>query len=394
MAPSSVCVSNAGVASVNGVYTYNAGGYYINGLNMLYFGTWASPNWIIEQYSPSVVIFYTNSSTTPYAIPQTGWVRAPGGVDPVPNANAGICPSPTPTPSITPTITPTPSITPTKTPTPTVTPVPNSICISNAGIPAVNGNYTFQGSTYYLNGNYMLSFGVFSSPNWSILQWTPSTIFLYRNSSTTPYVVPQTGWTVEPSGVAPAPAANAGICPSPTPSVTPSITPTLTQTPTITPTITPSITPTRTPTPTVTPTTTQTPTITPTITPTPSITPTITPTPTVTPSSNPFTFSLAGPAPLPGKYSDNFSLDISTDASGPYSTGIIYFNTDDPAPVYPDPLTMAIKDTSSNLWMTVNYLEQRFVDKQMFGFKFTPTGPLYIGYFPQGTLGVSLCTFP
>jgi hypothetical protein len=55
---------------------------------------------------------------------------------------------------------------------------------------------------------------------------------------------------------------------------------------------------------------------------------------------------------------------------------------------------MSIRDASSNLYITVNYLEQRFVDSQTFGFRFTPGGTLYIGYFPKGTLGTALCSFP
>jgi len=94
--------------------------------------------------------------------------------------------------------------------------------------------------------------------------------------------------------------------------------------------------------------------------------------------------SIAGPLPSGGQGSPTGSLYAYTPASGPYSTGIIYFNTDDAAPEPPgnEFMTMIIRDASNNEYMQVEFLRVRNTQNQTFGFRLTPGGTLYIKSFP------------
>lgn len=99
-----------------------------------------------------------------------------------------------------------------------------------------------------------------------------------------------------------------------------------------------------------------------------------------------FEYSLNGPAEIPGAFSPNFSLDITT----PYSCEFL-FNTDVIDTPYNNAVTMVIMDQQGKSLITVNYLENRYIEEQKFEFIYNNI--VYHGIFPKGTLGIALCSF-
>ena len=101
---------------------------------------------------------------------------------------------------------------------------------------------------------------------------------------------------------------------------------------------------------------------------------------------NNFEYALKGPAQMPGAYSPNCSLDIST----PHSCEFL-FNTDAIDTSYNNAITMVIMDQHGKSLITVNYLENRHIEEQ--AFKFLHDGIICHGVFPKGTHGIALCCF-
>jgi len=99
-----------------------------------------------------------------------------------------------------------------------------------------------------------------------------------------------------------------------------------------------------------------------------------------------FEYNLKGPAEIPGAYSPNCSLDITT----PYNCEF-FFNTDTIDTPYNNAITMVIMDQHGKSLITVNYLENRHIEEQ--AFKFVYNNIIYHGIFPEGTLGFALCSF-
>jgi hypothetical protein len=99
-----------------------------------------------------------------------------------------------------------------------------------------------------------------------------------------------------------------------------------------------------------------------------------------------FEHNLKGPAELPGIFTTNFSLDITT----PYSCEFL-FNTDTTDTLYNNAITMIITDQYGKSLITVNYLENRYIEAQKFNFIYNNI--IYNGVFPKGTLGFALCSF-
>jgi len=104
-----------------------------------------------------------------------------------------------------------------------------------------------------------------------------------------------------------------------------------------------------------------------------------------------FLLSLAGPATGEGKYSDNGSVNIYTN---PPTNAIFYFNTDNIDVDNYNSVVLFIRDTAGNTYMTVNYLEQRFDDGEIFGFRFTPGGTLYTAAFKAGPVAYITFSYP
>jgi hypothetical protein len=106
-----------------------------------------------------------------------------------------------------------------------------------------------------------------------------------------------------------------------------------------------------------------------------------------------FTYSIEGPAPLPDgiKYSEKFSVEVYTD---PPTNAIIYFNTDNANVDNYSGVVLFIHDRVGNRYMTVNYLEQRHDDGEIFGFRFTPGGTLYTFSVPAGPVANIFLSYP
>ena len=101
---------------------------------------------------------------------------------------------------------------------------------------------------------------------------------------------------------------------------------------------------------------------------------------------NEFEYNLSGPAEIPGIFTPNFSLDITTPYSCEFS-----FNTDTTDTLYNNAITMIIVDQYGKSLISVNYLENRYIEEQKF--KFTYNDIEYYGVFPKETLGFALCSF-
>jgi len=99
-----------------------------------------------------------------------------------------------------------------------------------------------------------------------------------------------------------------------------------------------------------------------------------------------FEYNLKGPIEMPGAFSPNFSLDITTS----YNCEFL-FNTDTVDTPYNNAITMVIMDQHGKSLITVNYLENRHIEEQ--AFKFVYNNIIYNGIFPEGTLGFALCSF-
>jgi len=87
-----------------------------------------------------------------------------------------------------------------------------------------------------------------------------------------------------------------------------------------------------------------------------------------------------------------FSRNQSIKVTSTHESEIL-FNTEIVDTPFYTGITMFITDESGNTLMTVNYLENRYIEKQHFGFRHK-NGSIYYGTFPRGTVGVALCAFP
>jgi hypothetical protein len=101
-----------------------------------------------------------------------------------------------------------------------------------------------------------------------------------------------------------------------------------------------------------------------------------------------FEYTLKGPTDDVGIFSPQQSVNVTTTHESE-----ILFNTDTVDTPFYNGITMFITDESCNTLMTVNYLLNRCIEKQHFGFKHK-NGNIYYGVFPCGTIGVALCSFP
>ena len=101
-----------------------------------------------------------------------------------------------------------------------------------------------------------------------------------------------------------------------------------------------------------------------------------------------FEYILKGPTSDIGEFSPNQSLDIATN----YESELL-FNTDTVDTPFYTGITMFITDNGGNTLMIVNYLENRYIEKQLFGFRLK-NKDIFYGIFPRGTLGIALCAIP
>ena len=101
-----------------------------------------------------------------------------------------------------------------------------------------------------------------------------------------------------------------------------------------------------------------------------------------------FEYTLKGPTDDVGVFSPHLSVNITTTHESE-----ILFDTDTVDTPFYAGITMFITDENGHTLMTVNYLQNRHMEKQHFGFRHK-NGNMHYGVFPCGTVGVALCAFP
>jgi len=100
-----------------------------------------------------------------------------------------------------------------------------------------------------------------------------------------------------------------------------------------------------------------------------------------------FKYSLQGPTGTFGLYSPNNSLDILCD-----SKSLFLFNTDS-LENYKTELTLIITNKNGNHEILVNFLDNRVINNESFGFIPENSNSIFYGEFSRGSYGVVLCSF-